>query len=198
MKRMEQLDEINSLLFRFSKLGINKSLLGATLIGKAPHIAPEAWLNCIYPVISSNEIEALEQEIGIKMPSSYVMFLNTFSNGLTVLTDTLCLFGKRAFFNRSNTEYVRQPYDIVNINKYERPKNASDEMLFIGSYDWDGSYLYMMPDQTVHFCHRKDATSLYSWESLYTMLIDEIKRLYGLFDSNGVQIDETVPTVPSL
>ena len=65
MKRMEQLDEINSLLFRFSKLGIYKSLLGATLIGKAPHIAPEAWLNCIYPVISSNEIEALEQEIGI-------------------------------------------------------------------------------------------------------------------------------------
>ena len=69
-------------------------------------------------------------------------------------------------------------------------------MLFIGSYDWDGSLLYMTTDEKVHFCNRDDSTSLFIWDSLSSMLISELKRLYNIFDSHGIQIDDTQVTTP--
>lgn len=42
-------NELESLLMRFSHLGVFLSKNGALLIGKAPHIAEYAWLNVMYP-----------------------------------------------------------------------------------------------------------------------------------------------------
>jgi hypothetical protein len=142
------------------------------------------------------EIDELEKSLGAMIPFSYKDFLYLFSNGLTVMTDSLYLYGKRRSYNRSSIEFVRQPYDIIAFNQYEIPQNASKEMFFIGGYNWDSSHLYMLPDQTVHYCRRYDATSLLAWDSLPIMLEEEIGRLYSLFDSNGVQIDDTIPTTP--
>lgn len=193
---MELYEKIRKQMFHYSYLGIRESQLGATLIGKAPHIAPEAWLNGIYPTLNTTEIDELEKSLGAMIPFSYKDFLYLFSNGLTVMTDSLYLYGKRRSYNRSSIEFVRQPYDIIAFNQYEIPQNASKEMFFIGGYNWDSSHLYMLPDQTVHYCRRYDATSLLAWDSLPIMLEEEIGRLYSLFDSNGVQIDDTIPTTP--
>ncbi len=193
---MDHYEKIKKQLYHYSYLGIRESQLGATLIGKAPHIAPEAWLNSIYPTLNDGEIEGLEQSLGVKIPFSFKEFLNQFSNGLTVMTDSLYLYGKRNNHNRGSIEFVRQPYDIIEFNQYETPKNASKELFFIGGYNWDSSHLYMLPDQTVHYCRRYDATSLLSWDSLSTMLEAEISRLYSLFDSKGVKVDNKAPTTP--
>lgn len=111
--------------------------------------------------------------------------------------DTLCLYGYRYNYIR-DMDHVWQPYSIIEVNKYkyERPLNASEDMFFIGGYEWDGSHLYMTPDQRVHFCRRDDSQSLIFWDSLHSMLVSEIERLYTLFDSNGLQIDDSKPTTP--
>lgn len=193
---MKDYSEIKDLLMKFSFLGLETSKeTGATLIGKAPHIGKCAWLNCIFPTIGEKEILEMEDEIGKKIPASYVDFLTNFSNGLFLLVETLRLNGYRYNYIRS-LEYVWQPYSLIDLNTYYVPKKSTKDMFFIGSYVWDGSKLYMTPDEKVHLCQRYDATSLYTWDSLSDMLISEIKRLYKLFDSKGVQIDENQPTIP--
>ena len=195
---MNQFDIIKELLLKYSYLGIEESkCTGATLIGKAPHIGEEAWLNRIYPPINVEEIVKIEENVGKTMPKSYAQFLTNYSNGLNILGDTLCLFGYRFNYIR-DINVAWQPYSIIDLNKFDKPRNSTKEMFFIGGYEWDGSFLYMTPDEKVHFCTSSDAQSLISWDSLFSMLISEIKRLYSLFDSKGMQIDENSPTVPKL
>lgn len=187
---------IENLLYKFSNLGLEKSKeTGAIKIGRAPHIAPLAVLNCIYPTINNDQVNYIETEIGRPLPESLKSFMTHFSNGLGVLCDALYLYGLRHNYVRS-IEMVWQPFDIIGPNKFERPDNATPEMLIIGGYSWDGSKIYMTPDGRVHYCARWDATSLKSWDSLTLMLIEEIERLYTLFDANGVQINEEQPTTP--
>ena len=193
---MKEYQLIKDLLYKFSDLGVEKSKeTGAIKIGRAPHIAPLAVLNCIYPTINNEQVKYVETELGRRLPESLKLFMTHFSNGLGVLCDTLCLYGLRSNYIRS-IEMVWQPFDIIGPNKFERPDNATPEMLIIGSYSWDRSKIYMMPDGRVHYCARWDATSLKSWDSLTLMLIEEIERLYTLFDANGVQINEEQPTTP--
>lgn len=193
---MKDYSEIKELLLKFSFLGIEKSKsTGAVLIGKAPHIAESAWLNRLYSPIDKNEILNLEDGISKKIPASYVDFLTNFSNGLNILGDTLCLFGYRSNYVRT-VDFSWQPYSLVSLNKYDKPRNSTEEMLFIGSYDWDGSLLYMTTDEKVHCCHCNDSTSLFIWDSISSMLISELKRLYTLFDHSGIQIDDTHATTP--
>lgn len=88
---MTQFDTVKKLLLKFSDLGIAESkFTGATLIGKAPHISEYAWLNRIYPPITSDEIGKIEAEIKKTIPTSYAQFLMECSNGLNVLGDSLC------------------------------------------------------------------------------------------------------------
>ncbi len=193
---MKDYSEIKELILKFSFLGIEESKsTGALLIGRAPHIAESAWLNRLYSPIDKNEIIKMEDGISKKIPTSYVDFLTNFSNGLNILGDTLCLFGYRSNYVRT-VDFSWQPYSLISFNKYDKSRNSTGEMLFIGSYDWDGSLLYMTTDEKVHFCNRDDSTSLFIWDSLSSMLISELKRIYNIFDSSGIQIDDTQATTP--
>lgn len=193
---MKDYSEIKELILKFSFLRIEESKsTGALLIGRAPHIAESAWLNRLYSPIDKNEIIKMEDGISKKIPTSYVDFLTNFSNGLNILGDTLCLFGYRSNYVRT-VDFSWQPYSLISFNKYDKPRNSTGEMLFIGSYDWDGSLLYMTTDEKVHFCNRDDSTSLFIWDSLSSMLISELKRIYNIFDSSGIQIDDTQATTP--
>jgi hypothetical protein len=194
---MENTEKIRQLLLKFSHLGTKRmDTTGALLIGPAPHVAPDAWLNLIFDPTKESCVNELEEEMNIKIPSSYVDFLTNFSNGLGILSSTLSLFGYRINYIRTD-EFIWQPFSPIEVNNYERPHNSTSDMFFFGFYNWGyGSYLYMTPDEKVHFCSRYDATSLFTWNSLSEMLVSEIERLYKLFDSKGVAIDESQPTTP--
>ncbi|MBS1605312.1 MAG: hypothetical protein JST42_21790 [Bacteroidetes bacterium] len=91
----------------------------------------------------------------------------------------------------------RQPFspDISNID--ERPENAKESYFFIGGYSWDGSKLYIdKATNLVHYCGRRDATSLYQWSSFEEMLVSEVRRICGLFDDKGVVKDPNRYTTP--
>ncbi|SEW25279.1 SMI1 / KNR4 family (SUKH-1) [Chryseobacterium wanjuense] len=189
--------KINGLIYKFENLGIENSSDGAILIGKAPHIAPEAWLNEIFPVLDSKEIKILEEQLKTDIPEDYKNFLMNFSNGLIFLSSTLSLYGLRRQLNRRSSVDSRQPYSIITSNIPERPDNAKNSFFFIGGYNWDGSRLYIDKNTNkVHCCERWDATSRIEWNSFQEMLLTELKRLYSYFDDEGKEIDEDRSTLP--
>lgn len=194
---MNDYSEIKALIEKFVPYGIKHvEKTGAILIGYAPFIAPEAWLNHLFPPLSPQQIYDLERSLNQPIPDEYKQFLMYFSNGLNVLNGKLSLFGLRNNYNRESIDDVRQPFDILIPNLYERPFNATPEMLFIGSYSWDGSQLYISKKGEVVFCSRDDAHPLKQWDSLNHMLISEIQRLYTLFDDSGKQLNKGLPTTP--
>ena len=188
-------EEIRNLMFKLSHLGVwNFSQEGGFFIGKAPHRGIRAWQNRIYPKISMTEIEIMENEMHRQIAPSYIRFLTSFSNGLDIFHDTLYPYGC-LYKNRRDETHAQQPFNLVWLQS-EKPRNSTDDMFFIGTYNWDYSFLYVTPDQKVHICHREDATSLFTWDSIEDMLLSEIKRIYTLFDDRGVAIDPKHPTTP--
>lgn len=170
---------------------------GATLIGRASHIGSEAWLNAIYDPITESDVEEMEKSMGRVVPVQYKDFLLNCSNGLNIVSTTLCLFGYRKMIGRDIVA-SRQPFDLVTLNRYksERPQNATSDLFFFGGYDWDGSQVYLTNDGKVHFCTREDSTSLKEWNSIDDFITSEINRIYTIFDDRGIEIDESAPTIP--
>lgn len=193
---MQYFEEVKKELYKFENLGIEKSEKGTILIGRAPHIAPKAWLHSIYPVLSEQDIITLENELNTKIPEDYKWFLLNFSNGLGVFVAKFYLYGLRKELGRT-IEASRQPYSPVIANVNERPENAKDSHFFIGGYSWDGSKLYIDKEtNAVHFCARWDATSLYQWDCFEEMIVSELKRITKLFDANGIVNSKGLFTTP--
>ena len=181
---------------RFSHLGVTHSKNGALLIGKAPHIAEYAWLNVMYPCATETEIYDLEKRLGCAIPKVYKDFLMNVSNGFDIMNCTLALHGCRTSYNRSDLDSW-YPFNLEDIQKYERPKNATQEMFFFASYNYDCSKLYLnTSDNKIYYCDRHDATPLKSWDSLSAMLTSEIERIFGLFDADGRISNRMAPTTP--
>lgn len=187
----------DKLMMRYSHLGTRKvEATGAFLIGHAPHIASEAWLNSVYPCLSERDTLELEALLGTTIPPEYRHFLQNISNGMNVLVDEFCLFGKRKNYIRTSMDATRQPFSLSDALE-EKPRNATTDMFFIGGYSWDGSKLYIdKRDNKINFCQRYDCTPQKSWSNLEEMFLDEIPRLYSLFDDNGIPYDETQSTLP--
>jgi len=187
--------EALNILKQYNSLGEKQLEDGTLLIGKAPHIAPLAWLHCIYSSLSRQEIINLEDSLGSEIPDSYKSFLSI-SNGLGVFNTTLSLYGYRRNYNRNIID-VWQPFNILTPNISERPSNDVSNIFFIGSYSWDGSLLYIDKiTNKVHICKRNNAKSLYEWPDFEGMLIDELKRLVTLFDKEGKKYDNKKSTLP--
>ena len=168
---------------------------GAELFGRAPHIAPMAWLHSIYRGLLAHEIQLLEVKIGIPFDANFKKFL-TVTNGLNVFNTTFNIYGSRTNYIRDD-ENVWQPFDIATINKEERPLNSKKDYLFIGGYDWDGSEIFISADGTTFRCERDDAKIIYnSWDNFNEMLKKEIPRLIILFDEKGKQINPNQSPVP--
>ena len=188
--------ELENLLMRFSHLGVTHSKNGALLIGKAPHIAEFAWLNVMYPCITEAEVCDLEKRLGVAIPEVYKDFLMNVSNGFDIMNCTLALHGCRTSYDRSDLDSW-YPFNLEDVQKYERPKNATPEMFFFASYNYDCSKLYLNTlDDKIYYCDRYDATPLKSWDSLSAMLTSEIERIFGLFDADGRIFSRMAPTIP--
>jgi hypothetical protein len=193
---MNYFEEVKKVLYKFENLGLETSLNGSILIGKAPHIAEFAWLNSVYKVLNEEDIAQLEKELETNIPTVYKSFLLKDSNGLSMFVSKFSLYGMRKEIGRT-IEASRQPFSLTTPNTIERPKNAKENHFFIGGYKWDGSKLYIDKETgKVHYCGRWDATSLYEWNSFQEMLVSEAKRITNLFDDKGIILDEDVHTTP--
>ena len=181
-------------LKQFEKYVVEIQENDTKLIGKAPHIAPKAFLHTIYKGLSEKNINKLKNNLKTKIPKDYKDFLK-FSNGLHIFNTTFCLDGFRKSNNRTTEN--RLPFCILTTNHYERPSNSKKEYFFIGGYDWDGSHLYInKKTNKVHRCAEDNAESLNEWENLNVMIISEIDRLIDLHNENGTEKDENISKTP--
>ncbi len=188
--------ELKELVFRFENLGVQVTENEVFLIGKAPFLGKEAWLNKIYPTLNHDEIKELETSLKHNLPPDFRKFLNQFSNGLNILYSTLSIYGYRKTLGRT-LEASRQPYSILTPNNLERPLNAKNTFVFIGGYNWDGSLLYIDTETNkVHCCSVDNADSCFNWNTFDEMLYSEINRLYSLVDNTGKELIEDRKTIP--
>lgn len=183
------------LLRKYDHLGYRRFDDGTQQIGKAPHIAPLAWLHTIYQPLSEKELVGLEEALRRQIPASYRAFLQV-TNGLTVFTRELTFYGLRTDYSR-DPYAILQPFDIITPNTLERPANAKDTTFIIGGYSWDGSSLYIdtTTDQ-VFLCRENNIKPLQVWEHFDDMLEKEINRLSTLFDDQGRQLKPNTSTLP--
>ncbi len=183
-------------LSKYKHLGIEHTNNGATLIGKLPKLASEAWLHQSFKGLNEGELKELEVDLTTNIPEDFRSFLRA-TNGLNLFSTTISIFGRRK--SNSRDAYNFEPFDIKTPNLFERPKDAKKNCLFIGSYNWDGSLIFIEfgETDTVYRCERYSSTNkLNSWINLASMLDSEIDRLSSLFDDQGYVVNDDLPTTP--
>jgi len=176
-------------MLRFSSLGEERKPNGTMFYGRAPHVAPVAFLHKLYPPLTDEQIAELGKIIRNKIPS-HLANLYRECNGLHYFSDTLSIDGLRM-------DTVYQPYDIDIPNIHERPADAADDVIFFGGYAWDGSLVYTRTnDKKVYWCTCESARPLKSWDSIENFISREAVRIAALFDAKGVPIDPDKSTLP--
>jgi hypothetical protein len=165
---------------------------GTELIGRAPHIAPEAWLHVIFRPLSPAEIEEVGTTLARPVPQEYRALLEQ-CNGLYLFSGSLSLDGLRSSPDR--TSGIRQPFPLDIPNVDERPADAPDSAFFLGGYKKDGSLAYLDADTgAVYRCGRGSARPLNRWESFDEFLAAEFARLSTIYGQDGVLVPGAITT----
>lgn len=186
--------EIQSLVLRFKHLGFKETTY-ANLYAKALHIAPQAWLHMIFKPLTDNDIIVLKEKLK-NLPKFYEDFLKL-SNGFSIYDSTLSFYGLRKDSNR-NLDSVWQPYDLFDLNSWDKPADSTENEFFFGGYNWDGSYVYYdYSDFKIKRCSCDSIKPLNIWDSFEDYVDNETIRIVKLFDDKGMQIDEDLETQPN-
>lgn len=168
---------------------------GVKLVGRVPHVAPEAHLHLVFPPLTAADIEIVEKGIGKPLPHPLAALLRK-TNGLDLFSSSLSFYGLRHSYSRSG-DYSWQPFDIIMPNVHERPADLDSSLVLFGGYDWDGSLLATSNEYPEVFrCDRHNGKPLNEWPSLSTMILSEVDRLDALFDEKGRARDPDWPTTP--
>lgn len=190
------LQELIRALELAARNGERTTALGARLYGHVPHVAPEAWFHCLYRGLSDDRISQLEVELGREVPAPFVAFLR-YSNGINLFSGRLALYGARNNYERTG-DNAWQPFDLEAPNLIERPLGCPLSYFFIGGYGDDGSRLLIdsATMKVLRVPRRSFGPVLTAWSDFDDMLEREIRRLSGLFDTNGRLVVPGVPTTP--
>jgi hypothetical protein len=188
-------DQIRERVGSAADLGHETLPSGAEVFGHVPHTGPDAWLHALYPGLDDEELDALEGDLDRRVPAVYADWLRL-TNGLELFVTSLALFGLVREGGRDPRN--RQPFALSIYNVDQRPDDAGDEVFFIGTYDWDGSLLYLRGDgERVYRGTRESVDPLTEWDSLESMLLSEFDRLSDYFDEKGRERDPDRPTIPA-
>jgi hypothetical protein len=176
----------------YGHLGSGAQGDGTELVGRARHLAPEAWLHVIFRPLTAAEVEELEAALARPVPQEYRALLER-CNGLYLFSGSLSLDGLRTSHER--TSGTRQPFPLDIPNVHERPAGAPDSAFFLGGYKKDGSLAYLDADTgAVCRCGRRSARPLNRWESLDGFLAAEFARLSAIHGQDGVLLPGAVTT----
>lgn len=193
---MTELDlylKLNNLVFSYEHLGTS-DLQYAKLYGKAPHVAPYAWLHGVFKPLSDNEIKELKIRLN-RLPEFLQEFYK-YANGFSIYSNELSIYGLRRSVSR-DIDSVWQPFDIIDLNYYDRPKDSVSHMFFFGGYYEDGSLLYYNElEDTICRCSAGSTKPINIWNSFKIFLMNELTRLKSIHDSKGILISSVNSSLP--
>lgn len=193
---MQSLDSILRILNRWEGLGAKITKNGDRLIGHIPHVGSMAYLNIVFGPLTKVQISEIVNIIGHALPNDLERFY-LLANGGSFF-DSIEIYGLRRDYDRSISDNVYQPISMDYLNVTDKVDGKLENMTFFGSYNWDGSKLFMLnEDQRVFMCSANSAAHiLHEWPNFEQFLLSEMQRLSKLFDSNGKIKDEDSPTIP--
>jgi hypothetical protein len=188
-------EESLSILNRWAILGGRNLPNGTVLLGHIPHVGEHAYLHELHAGLLPEVIEKMAREFEITFPAEYLSFLSNY-NGLNLFQGALSIYGYRTSYDRTDFN-ARQPFSFEEKNIYSRPIDSDKFDFFIGSYNWDGSSVYINPNQSGVFRRARNSSKILNkWESISDLINSEIKRISAHFNEKGVEIDPSWPTIP--
>jgi hypothetical protein len=139
----------------------------------------------------------LQADLMIQIPESVADFFSL-ANGLILFGGSLAIYGRRG--EASFDPEVRVPYDIVPVNRFERPSGMHPRMLIVGGYRWGkGGYLAvdtLSLSGRVVASTRASGRSLAEWPTFEQMLASEVARLALMFDGTGRKHESSQSELP--
>lgn len=168
---------------------------GVCLIGRLPSVGSAAYLHAVFPPVPLEEFQESPSLREARLPLEFREFL-TECNGVILFQGALSLYGFRRRISRDPE--LREPFSWDERNTMNRPQGAQARHFFIGSFNWDGSLIYLDADNPGVFRRAlRDPAPLNRWDSIWVMLEVEISRIGQLFDRFGNELNENVPTAPA-
>ena len=193
-----KMNEILNVLHKWDNKRINILKNGTIQICHVPHVASQAWLHKIYNGLADEQIDKIEDELNLKIPIDFREFYKI-CNGINIFSNSLSISGMKLSYERTGEEAI-QPYCII-VTNYGRPEGCPDSWIFFGSYQWDGSKVFFdlkngLDSSKVYYSEEDSLEIKKEWPDFYTFLLDETQRLSELFDENGVELDDSISTIP--
>jgi hypothetical protein len=157
-------------LLPWRTLGFQKFEDGTTLIGRVPHVAPEAWFHMVFAPLRQGDLENVKSGLG---SLGSFPFLSTFEqfNGFNLFSSNFFLFGRRTSYKRDGS--VFQPWDIITHHFEARAKGLPEELLLIGgSKAIEGGVAFAQaPDgQVVALKKGNNWVETYRWASAESLI----------------------------
>ncbi|MDR0354253.1 MAG: SMI1/KNR4 family protein [Deltaproteobacteria bacterium] len=158
-------------------------------------MAPQAVTHSLFDALNEDEPHELERSIKRPLPNDLREFYLQ-CNGLICFVTEFEISGLKKTHARGVKAALSHPFELSIPNLEERPKNAEDDMVFFGSYDYDGSCLYMRADNRVHYAKPGDATPLKTWDCFDVFIERELRRIFSLFSDKGERLVDGAKVLP--
>lgn len=168
-------DVIQQLRPHLSDGAIYPSKNEAIRLEPLPMVGEHAYQHVLFPGLSLDEIDNALFAAGLTVPQSFRRFLSEI-NGMILFQGGLAIYGVRGEISRDPD--VRKPFDVIEANTLGRPLQSAEDDFFIGSFDQDGSRLFLRGQESQVFRRpRKSAEVMARWPDIESMLSSEIERL---------------------
>src|SRR5262245_4614583 len=160
------------------------------LILHTPNVAPKAWLHVLYPPLAPKKIEGMEKKLGVALPNDFKDFPRR-ANGVQMFSYHISIWGVRKNYARTGDE-AWQPYDLVDHNlDTELPDNSPEDVVYFANADEGDSWCFFEfygESYRVGKTDRHDFHPGSYWSDFGSWLLDEIRSLEILFNSNGEMV----------
>lgn len=178
-----------------TSFGEKRTRNGVNLYGHMRWAGPEAWFHHVFPPLADYELKLLQADLMIGVPENVADFFSL-TNGLVLFSGSFAIYGRRT--EASFDPDFRVPYDIVPVNRFERPAGMDSDMLIMGGYRWGNGGFVAVDTRTGRAVAstRKDARVLFEWPTFEDMLCSEVMRLANLFDGAGRPKNQTQSELP--
>jgi len=180
----EVTDTIRSRLAGLKGIASRQLPNGTVLLSSAPEIAPEAWHFVLFAPLSREEVDAIANQLGTRLPEQFSQFLQVW-NGLKLFGYQMNVWGKRENYSRVGDD-AWQPFDIITHNRSsERPTGTPYTVVYIGSAERGDKWIFLDLSQDnfgrVGSTNRKHYEPDRYWSDFNSWLACEFSRMWERF-----------------